>query len=213
MELKILDIKGNNTNRKVKIDDSIFTTVNFSYDHSVYLEIKRFLSAQRQGTHKSKERGELSGSTRKLHRQKGTGGSRKGDIKNPIFRGGGRVFGPRPKHYFFKLNKLTKKLVRRYIIGYKLKTNKIKIIEDIELETPKTKFILKILNLLQLKNKKLLMITGKSNKNLYLSSRNLKNFKLLNIDELNSYSLLDSSYIIFSENSMSKIHDFLKFSK
>ncbi|WP_185851404.1 50S ribosomal protein L4 [Blattabacterium cuenoti] len=209
MELKILDIQGNDTNRKVKIDNSFFFFgKNYSYDHSIYLEIKRFLSAQRQGTHKSKERGELSGSTRKLHRQKGTGGSRKGDIKNPIFRGGGRVFGPRPKRYFFKLNNLTKKLVKRYIIGSKLKTNKVKIIEDIKLEIPKTKLILKMLSSFQLKDKKLLMVIGKYNKNLYLSSRNLKNFQLLTIDELNSYSLLNSLYVFFSENSINKIHGF-----
>ncbi|AEU09283.1 50S ribosomal protein L4 [Blattabacterium sp. (Cryptocercus punctulatus) str. Cpu] len=207
MELKILDIKGNYTDRKIEFNEKFFGKK--SYDHSIYLEIKRYLSAQRQGTHKSKERGDLSGSTRKLHRQKGTGGSRKGNIKNPIFRGGGRIFGPRPRHYFEKINKLTKNLVKKTIIGYKLKENKVKIIEDFQLKIPKTKFILKILKFLKLENKKSLMIIEKPNKNLYLSSRNLKNFKLLNINELNSYSLLNSLYIIFSENSMKKIYEIL----
>ncbi|AWU43676.1 50S ribosomal protein L4 [Blattabacterium sp. (Cryptocercus kyebangensis)] len=207
MELKILDIKGNYTTRKIEFNENFFGKK--SYDHSIYLEMKRYLSAQRQGTHKSKERGDLSGSTRKLHRQKGTGGSRKGDIKNPIFRGGGRIFGPRPRRYFEKINKLTKNLVKKTIIGYKLKENKIKIIEDFQFEVPKTKLILKILKSLELENKKSLMIIGKPNKNLYLSSRNLKNFKLLNINELDSYSLLNSLYVIFSENSMDKIHELL----
>ncbi|WP_185855878.1 50S ribosomal protein L4 [Blattabacterium cuenoti] len=207
MILEILDSKGNSTNREFKISDSI---LNFrSYDHSVYLEIKRFFSKKRQGTHKSKERSELSGSTRKLHRQKGTGGSRKGDIKNPLFRGGGRIFGPRPRDYSLKLNKITKKLVKKYLLEDKLKKNKVKIIEDLKLEIPKTKLFLNILNSFQLKEKKLLMVIGTPNKNLYLSSRNLKNFRLLNINELDSYSLLNSSYVLFSENSVKKIHEFL----
>ncbi|ACY40259.1 50S ribosomal protein L4 [Blattabacterium sp. (Blattella germanica) str. Bge] len=207
MELRILDIKGNFTDKKVEFDENIF--FKRSYDHSVYLEIKRFLSSQRQGTHKSKERGELSGSTRKLHRQKGTGGSRKGDIKNPIFRGGGRVFGPRPRKYLTKLNKRTKSSVRKFIIEQKLIQNQIKIIEDIEFNIPKTKFFLGILNSIKLKNKKLLMVLGEENKNLYLSSRNLKCFKLLNVNELDCFSLLNFPSIVFTENSIKKIHEFL----
>ncbi|AFJ90827.1 50S ribosomal protein L4 [Blattabacterium sp. (Blaberus giganteus)] len=207
MELKILDIKGNYTNKKIEFNDKIFFKK--SYNHSIYLEIKRYLSAQRQGTHKSKERGELSGSTRKLHRQKGTGGSRKGDIKNPIFRGGGRVFGPKPRKYLTKLNKRTKNIVRKFIIEQKLIQNKVLIIENFQLNVPKTKFILNLLKFLKLKNKKSLMIIGEINKNLYLSSRNLKNFKLLNINELDCFSLINFPYIIFSENSIKKIYKFL----
>ncbi|WP_185869429.1 50S ribosomal protein L4 [Blattabacterium cuenoti] len=207
MELKILDIKGNKTDKIIEFKKDFF--LKKYYEHSLYLEIKRYLLAQRQGTHKSKERGELSGSTRKLHRQKGTGGSRKGNIKNPIFRGGGRVFGPKPKKYITKLNKSTKNKVRKFIIEQKLIQNKIKIIENIELNIPKTKFILSLLKYLNLNNQKSLMVVGKTNKNLYLSSRNLINFKLLNVDELDCFSLLNFPYIIFSENSIKKIKKFL----
>ncbi|AER40678.1 MAG: 50S ribosomal protein L4 [Flavobacteriales bacterium] len=205
MEIKILDIKGNWTNRKVEFNDAFFSKK--SYDHSIYLEIKRYLSAQRQGTHKSKERGEVSGSTRKIHKQKGTGESRKGNIKNPIFKGGGRVFGPRPRRYFEKINKSTRNLVRKTIIEYKLKTNKVRVIEDIQLEKPNTKFIFNLLRILHLKDEKSLMIVGIKNKNLYLSSRNLKKFKLLNVEELDCYSLLNFLYIIFSESSVNRIRE------
>ncbi|WP_185862520.1 50S ribosomal protein L4 [Blattabacterium cuenoti] len=210
MELKILDIKGNCTNRRVQFNEKFFSKK--SYDHPIYLEIKRYLSAQRQGTHKSKERGDISGSRKKLHRQKGTGGSRKGDVKNPLFRGGGRVFGPKPRDYSLKINKLTKNLVRKNIIEHKLKMNQVKIIEDFQLEKPKTKLVLNILKSLQLINEKSLMIVEKTNKNLYLSARNLKNFKLLNAEELNSYFLLNYSYIILSESSVKRIEKFLNVS-
>ncbi|WP_185872037.1 50S ribosomal protein L4 [Blattabacterium cuenoti] len=207
MKLIILDTKGNFTNKEVEFDEKIF--LKKSYNHSLYLEIKRYLLAQRHGKHKSKERGELSGSTRKLHKQKGTGGSRKGNIKNPIFRGGGRVFGPKPRTYFLKLNKYTKNITKKFIIEQKLIQNQIKIIEDFELKTPKTKLILELLESLQLKNKKLLIVIGKENKNLYLSSRNLENLKLLNVNELDCFSLLNFPYIIFFENSIKTINKYL----
>ncbi|WP_185859114.1 50S ribosomal protein L4 [Blattabacterium cuenoti] len=207
MKLRVLDIKGNLTDKKVEFNEKIFSKK--SYDHSIYLEVKRYLFAQRQGTHKSKEKGELSGSNRKLHRQKGTGGSRKGDIKNPIFRGGGRVFGPKPRKYLIKLNKHTKNRVKKFIIEQKLIQNRIKIVENIELNIPKTKFVLELLKSLQLKGKKLLMVLGEKNKNLYLSSRNLENFKLLNVNELDCFSLLNFPYVVFSENSIKKINEFL----
>ncbi|WP_185866400.1 50S ribosomal protein L4 [Blattabacterium cuenoti] len=210
MELEILDIKGISTNRKVSFDEKFFSKK--SYDHSIYLEVKRYLSAQRQGTHKSKERGEISGSRRKLHRQKGTGGSRKGDIKNPLFRGGGRVFGPKPRRYLMKINKLTKNFAKKNIIEHKLKTKKVKIIEDFQLKKPKTKLVLNILKSLQLVNEKLLMVVEKMDKNLHLSARNLKNFQLLQAEELNSYSLLNSSYVILSESSIKKIERILNIS-
>ncbi|WP_185850816.1 50S ribosomal protein L4 [Blattabacterium cuenoti] len=208
MELEILDIKGELTNRKIVLNDNFFEKTK-PYNHSIYLEIKRYLSAQRHGKHKSKERSDLSGSTKKLHRQKGTGASRKGDIKNPIFRGGGRVFGPRPRLYLSKMNKQTKFLVRKSIIEYKLKKNKVKIIEDIRLDKPKMKPFLKILEYLGLINEKLLMIVEKKNTNLYLSSRNLDKFRLSTICEVNSYLLLKYSYILFSESSAKKIKNFL----
>lgn len=210
MELKVLDINGNQTDKKIRFENNLFSKK--SYDHSVYLEIKRYLSAQRQGTHKSKERGELSGSRRKLHRQKGTGGSRKGDIKNPIFRGGGRVFGPRPRKYLTKINKHTKDMVRKFIFEKKLTENKVKVVETMKLDIPKTKFIVKFLDSLQLKNEKSLMIIGKSNRNLYLSSKNIKNFRLLDINELDCFSLLNFSYIILSEDSIEKVYKFLTIS-
>ncbi|WP_185852593.1 50S ribosomal protein L4 [Blattabacterium cuenoti] len=210
MELEILDIEGNSTNRKVLFNEKFFSKK--SYDHPIYLEVKRYLSAQRQGTHKSKERGEISGSRRKLHRQKGTGGSRKGDIKNPLFRGGGRVFGPTPRKYFMKINKLTKNLAKKNIIEHKLKTKKVKIIEDFQLKKPKTKLVLNILKSLQLMNEKSLMIVEKADRNLHLSARNLKNLQLLNAEELNSYSLLNSSYVILSENSVKRIERILNIS-
>ncbi|WP_185864291.1 50S ribosomal protein L4 [Blattabacterium cuenoti] len=207
MEFKVLDINGNKTDKKIQFEDKFLSRK--SYSHSVYLEIKRYLSAQRQGTHKSKSRGDLSGSRRKLHRQKGTGGSRKGDIKNPIFRGGGRIFGPKPRKYFTKINKHTKSMVRKYLFEDKLKKNKVKIVENIVLDVPKTKFIVKLLESLQLKNKKSLMIIGKMNNNLYLSSRNIRNFRLLNINELDCFSLLNFSDIILSEDSIEKMYKFL----
>ncbi|WP_185863063.1 50S ribosomal protein L4 [Blattabacterium cuenoti] len=207
MELKILDEKGNCTNKKIEFNDNIF--LKKSYNHPLHLEIKRFLSAQRQGTHKSKERGELSGSTKKLHRQKGTGGSRKGDIKNPIFRGGGRVFGPKPRKYFIKINKHTKNIVRKFLIEQKLVHHKVMILEDFKLNVPKTKFILNLLKSLRLENKKSLMVIGETNTNLYLSSRNLRNFKLLSVNELDCFSLINFPYIIFSENSIHRIYQFL----
>ncbi|WP_341666228.1 50S ribosomal protein L4 [Blattabacterium cuenoti] len=207
MKLKILDIQGNDTDKKIEFHETIFFKK--SYNHSLYLEIKRYLLAQRQGTHKSKERGELSGSTKKLHRQKGTGGSRKGDIKNPIFRGGGRVFGPKPRKYLIKLNKRTKNIVRKFLIEQKLVRNKILIIENLKLNIPKTQFFLKLLKSLQLENKKSLMVIGETNKNLYLSSRNLNNFKLLSVNELDCFSLIKFPYIIFSEDSIHKMYQFL----
>ncbi|WP_185873673.1 50S ribosomal protein L4 [Blattabacterium cuenoti] len=204
MKLQILNIQGNFTKKVIEFNDSLFSKKN--YDHSIYLEIKRYLLAQRQGTHKSKERGDISGSNRKLHRQKGTGGSRKGSIKNPIFRGGGRIFGPKPRNYIIKINKKTKHLVKKSIIEYKLKKNKIKIIEDIQLNSPKTKLFVNILKSLKLMNKKSLIVVEKLNNNLYLSSRNLKKIKLLTISELNSYFLLNYLYIIFTESSVKMIH-------
>lgn len=169
MELVVLDRSGKETGRKVTLDETIFGVE--PNTHAVYLEVKQYLASQRQGTHKSKERSELSGSTRKLHRQKGTGGSRKGDINNPLFRGGARVFGPRPRDYRFKLNKSLKRIAKKSVFSQKLKENNLKVVEDLNFEAPKTKDFTKVLQDLGLANKKALFILGQSNKNVYLLSR------------------------------------------
>ncbi|WP_185882763.1 50S ribosomal protein L4 [Blattabacterium cuenoti] len=207
MKITILDIHGNYTDKIIKINEDKF--LKKSYHYSLYLEIKRYLHSQRQGTHKSKERGEVTGSNRKIHRQKGTGSSRKGTIKNPIFRGGGRVFGPKPRNYSIKLNKKIKNKVKRFILEYKIMKNRIKIIENIALDNPKTKFFSKLLLSLKLNNIKSMMIIDKFNRNLYLSSRNIKKFKLIQLNELDSFSLLHFSYIIVCENSIKHILNFL----
>ncbi|HEX9232554.1 MAG TPA: 50S ribosomal protein L4 [Blattabacteriaceae bacterium] len=204
MEVKVFDITGKETGRKVILQDQVFG-INPN-THAISMEIKRYLSAQRQGTHKTKERSEVSGSTRKLHRQKGTGGSRKGDINNPLFRGGGRVFGPIPKKYLFKLNKSFKKLAKRSILSQRLKEGKLKVIENFLLKNPKTKLFLGILSLLNLRKKKVLMVYGKPNKNLFLSSRNLEKIKLATYNEVSSYDLLNASNILFMEDSLEEVH-------
>ncbi|XCI75691.1 MAG: 50S ribosomal protein L4 [Flavobacteriales bacterium] len=208
MEIAIFDIKGKETGRHLILDENIFGVR--PHDHTVYLEIKRYLAAQRQGTHKAKERSELSGSTRKLQRQKGTGNARKGDINNPLFKGGARVFGPQPRDYQFKLNKSLKRLAKRSILSQKLKENQLKVVEDFSLDLPKTKNLLEIMKFLSITDKKTLIILGKLNKNLYLSSRNLQRLKLVTSNQLNSYDLLDASYLIFLESAIEKVQENLK---
>jgi large subunit ribosomal protein L4 len=205
VEIKILNIKGNNTGKKLFLDDSIFNIQNPN-QYAIYLEIKRYLAAQRHGKHKTKERSEISGSTRKIHRQKGTGSSRKGDIKNPLFRGGARVFGPSlEKNYKFKINKFTRILARKSILTIKNRNNQIKIVENFFLKIPKTKLLLEIIKSLNILNKKSLIISENINKNLYLSSRNLKMVKVVSINEVNNYDLLNFFYIVFIENSIKKL--------
>lgn len=203
MRISIFDINGNTTDRKISLDPSIFDIK--LHKHIVYLEIKRYLAAQRQGKHKTKERSELSGSTRKIHRQKGTGRSRKGDIHNPIFRGGYRVFGPRPKLYDHKLNKEAKILAKKSILSKKLKENTLKVIEDFSFERPSTKKMVNILRSFNAENKRTLFILSESNKNFYLSSRNLLSKKVITINELNNYDLLYSSILFFFESSIELI--------
>lgn len=208
MEIEIFNINGINTGRSILLNHSIFgATPN---EHIVYLEIKRFLASQRQGSHKSKERGDISGSTRKLQRQKGTGNARKGSINSPLLRGGARVFGPRPRKYNFKLNKHVKKISKCSILSYKLKNNYLKIIEDFSLDIPKTKYLISILKSLNLFYKKTIIITEKLNKSLYLSSRNLNFIKVITINELNSYILLKYNYVVFLESSINLINKELK---
>lgn len=203
MRISIFDINGNPTDRKIYLDPSIFDVK--IQKHIVYLEIKRYLSAQRQGKHKTKERSNLSGSTRKIHRQKGTGQSRKGDIKNPIFRGGSRIFGPKPKLYDHKLNKSARILAKKSILSQKLRDNSLKIIEDLSFERPSTKKIVTILRSFNAENKRTLFILSESNKNFYLSSRNLLSKKVSSINELNNYDLLKSSMLFFFESSIELI--------
>lgn len=200
MDIEIFNINGLKTGKVLNLDEKIFNIK--SKDHIVYLDIKRYLFSQRQGTHKSKERNEISKSNKKLQRQKGTGNARKGSAKNPIFRGGGRVFGPSPRKYNIKLNKKIKKLSKYSILTNKLINNKLIILEEFFLKKPKTKDALKIIDSLNLKKNKILIILEKTNKILYLSFRNIKNIKVIIVSELNSYDLLNYNYIIFSENSM-----------
>lgn len=201
MKIKIFNIKGEDTFRVLNLNNNIFG-LKVNNKHLVYLEIKRYLACQRQGTHKSKEKGEITGSTRKLQRQKGTGNSRKGSIKSPILRGGGRVFGPRPRNYNFKLNKSLKKLSKKIILSYKLKNEKIIVIEDFYFKKPKTKNMLNLLNAFNIYNKKSLFVLGDKSKNIYLSSRNINKVKVVNYFELNSYDILNSDFILFLETSL-----------
>lgn len=208
MEIKVIDINGQETSKKVNLDDKIFGII--PNNHVVYLVIKQYLANQRQGTHKSKERSEIIGSTKKLKKQKGTGGARCGDIKSPIFRGGARVFGPRPKDYRFKLNKSIKILAKKSLLSQKALENKIKVIEKLEFKEIKTKYFLDLLCKLKIDNKKSLFVLGDVNKNIYLSSRNLKKTKVLNYLELNSYDIIHSEELCFLEDGLEKFQNILK---
>ena len=200
MELKVLNIQGKETGRKVKLDDSIFGIE--PNDHAIYLDSKQFLANQRQGTAKAKHRGEISGSTRKLKRQKGTGTARFGSIKNPLFRGGGRMFGPTPRYYGFKLNKQVKELARKSALSYKASSNNIIIIEDFTLEAPKTKEFIKIGDNLKITDKKSIFVLSEQNKNIYLSSRNLQGVEVITASELNTYRIMKASTIILAESAV-----------
>lgn len=208
MELKVLDIKGKETGRTVSLDNSIFGIE--PNEHVVYLEVKQYLAAQRQGTHKAKERAEVAKSTRKIKRQKGTGGARAGSLKSPVFVGGGTIFGPRPRSYNFKLNKATKKLAKRSVLSQKMKDNEIKVLENFTFENPKTKDFIEVLKALGLDDKKSLFVLGESNNNVYLSSRNLKATKVINNSELNVYDLINASEVVFLEDSLERIQQNLR---
>lgn len=203
MIISVFDLNGNITDKKIYLDPAIFDIK--LHKQIVFLEIKRYLSTQRQGKHKTKERSELSGSTRKIHRQKGTGQSRKGDIKNPIFRGGSRIFGPKLKSYKLKLNKSVKNIAKKSILSKKLQENSLKVIEDFLFEKPSTKKIINILRAFNAENKRTLFILSESNKSFYLSSRNLISKKVLTINELNNFDLLNSSMLFFVESSIELI--------
>jgi large subunit ribosomal protein L4 len=200
MELEILNINGKETGRKVTLNDSIFGIE--PNDHAIYLDAKQYLANQRQGTHKAKERGEIAGSTRKIKRQKGSGTARAGSVKNPLFKGGGRVFGPRPRYYGFKLNKKVKELARKSALSYKASTNNIIVLEDFNFEAPKTKEMIKLGNNLNIGNKKSLYVFSERNKNIYLSSRNVQGIEVVITSELNTYNIIKASTLVLVESAV-----------
>ncbi len=203
MELKVYDIKGNETGRTVQLSEEIFGIE--PNEHVMYLAVKQYLANQRQGTHKSKERGEVKGSTRKIKRQKGTGTARAGAIRNPLFRGGGRVFGPRPRNYSFKLNKKVKRLARKSALSAMMKDGNIMVVENFDFETPKTKNFVEVLKSLKLDDKKSVFVFANPNKNVYLSSRNLPKAKVVNGLNLNTYAILNAGKLVFTEDVIPEI--------
>ncbi|MCK9209111.1 MAG: 50S ribosomal protein L4 [Salinivirgaceae bacterium] len=207
MELVVLNQAGEDTGKKVALNDSIYAIE--PNDHAIYLDVKQYLANQRQGTHKSKERGEVAGSTRKLKKQKGTGTARAGSIKSPVFRGGGRVFGPKVRDYSFKLNKKLKRLARVSALTYKAKQNQILIIEDFNMDAPKTKMFSSMLENLKISDKKSLVVVSEQNKNIYLSSRNLKGAEVITADNLNTYQIMKASSIVITEKSVGVIETIL----
>jgi len=207
MEVAVLDINGKETGRNVELSDSIFAVE--PHTHAIYLDVKQYLANQRQGTHKAKERAEITGSTRKIKKQKGTGTARAGSIKSPLFRGGGRVFGPRPRSYSFKLNKGLKRLARRSALSVKVAEKQLFVVEDFNFETPKTKNYTNVLKAFGLENKKSLLVLSEANKNVYLSARNLKGSNVVNFNELSTYSIMNNKGLLLSESSVKEIENIL----
>ncbi|SEB78545.1 LSU ribosomal protein L4P [Tenacibaculum sp. MAR_2009_124] len=203
MKVAVLDITGKDTGRKVELSSEVFGIE--PNDHAIYLDVKQYLANQRQGTHKSKERGEITGSTRKIKKQKGTGTARAGSIKSPVFRGGGRIFGPRPRNYSFKLNKNLKRLARKSALSIQANDNNLVVVEDFNFEAPKTKNFVNVLKALELDAKKSLFVLGDENKNVYLSSRNLKNSKVVDATGINTYSVLNAGKVVITESSLEGI--------
>ncbi|MFV0265968.1 MAG: 50S ribosomal protein L4 [Draconibacterium sp.] len=208
MELSVLNIEGKETGRKVTLCDQIFGIE--PSDHAIYLDVKQYMANQRQGTSKSKERGEIAGSTRKIKRQKGTGTARAGSIKSPVFRGGGTIFGPRPRTYGFKLNKKVKQLARKSALTYKASEKSILVLEDFNFEAPKTKEMVALKSNLQIAEKKALFVLPAENNNIYLSSRNLQDVSVVTASELNTYQILNAKTIILCEGSVAKIEEAFK---
>ncbi len=203
MEVAVYNIKGTATAKKVTLDDLVFAIE--PNDHAIYLDVKQFMANQRQGTHDTLEKSTISGSTKKLHKQKGTGGSRKGSIKSPLFRGGARVFGPHPRDYSFKLNKKLKKLARKSALSYKLKDNHLTVLEDFSFETAKTKNFSELLKNFQLTGKKTLLVMANAEENVVLSARNLKRVKVVKAADLNTYEILDATQLLITESSINEI--------
>ena len=207
MEVNVYNIKGEDTGRKATLNDAIFGIE--PNDHAIYLDVKQFMANQRQGTHKAKERSEVSGSTRKIGRQKGGGGARRGDMNSPVLVGGGRVFGPRPRDYFFKLNKKVKALARKSALSYKAQENAIVVVEDFNFEAPKTKDFVAMVKNLKVSDKKLLLILPEANKNVYLSARNIKGANVQTVSGLNTYRVLDAKVMVLTESSLKAIDNIL----
>jgi large subunit ribosomal protein L4 len=207
MEVAVIKSSGEATSKKVTLSDSVFAIE--PNDHAIYLDVKSYLANQRQGTHKSKQRNEISGSSKKLKKQKGTGGARAGNIKNPQFKGGGRVFGPQPRDYSFKLNKKVKDLARKSALTYKAKDNSIAILEDFSFDSPKTKQFVGLLKALSLGDKKTLFVLPEGNKNVVLSGRNLQNSKITTADRINTFDLMNADTLVFVESAISKVENLL----
>lgn len=207
MELAVINQKGEDTGRKISLADEIFAIE--PNDHAIYLDVKQYLANQRQGTHKSKERNEIAGSTRKIKKQKGTGSARAGSIKSPLFRGGGRVFGPQPRDYSFKLNKKVKQLARKSALAYKVKDNSLSVLESISFDSPKTKSYMALLNGLSLGDKKTLLVLPEENTNVFLSSRNLPKAKVVTVNDVNTYQVLNADHLVICEGSISKLETIL----
>ena len=207
MEVSVLNINGQETGRKVQLNDAIFGIE--PNDHVLYLDVKQYLANQRQGTAKSKERSEVSGSTRKLGRQKGGGGARRGDINSPVLVGGGRVFGPKPRNYSFKLNKKVKALARKSALSYKAQESAIVVVEDFTMEAPKTKDFVNITKNLKVEGKKLLLLLPEVNKNVFLSSRNLQRTNVMTATQFNAYKVLNADVLVITENSLKAIDSIL----
>jgi len=207
MDVSVLKHSGEDTGRKVKLSKDVFGVE--PNDHAIYLDVKQYLANQRQGTHKSKERADIAGSTRKIKKQKGTGTARAGSIKSPIFRGGGRVFGPQPRDYSFKLNKKLKVVARKSALAYKAKEKSISVLEDFTFEAPKTKEYIKMLEALALNGKKTLLVLPEASKNIVLSSKNVQNTKVVTADQLNTYDVIDAENLVIVESSIEKIDNIL----
>lgn len=205
MEVSVLNIKGEDTGKKVVLNDAIFGIE--PNDHCIYLAVNQYLAAQRQGTHKSKERSEIAGSTRKLIRQKGGGGARRGDIKSPVLRGGGRVFGPRPRDYWFKLNKKVKALARKSALSYKAQQNAIVVVEDFDFEAPKTKEGVALLNNLKVEGKKTLIVLPEVKKNVNLSVRNIQRVDVMTASALNTYKVMNANVLVVTENALKLVDE------
>lgn len=207
MEVKVVDRNGKDTGRKVTLNDSIYGAE--PNDHAIYLDVKLYLANQRQGTSKAKERAEITGSTRKIKKQKGTGTARAGSIKSPLFKGGGRVFGPRPRSYSFKLNRKQKQLARISALSYKAKNNEITVVEDVKFDAPKTKEYINFLTNLNLGSKKSMLVLGESDKNVYLSARNLKGSNVVMASDVNTYDIMNANTLVLTESSVSKLENIL----
>ncbi|GAA0873522.1 50S ribosomal protein L4 [Gangjinia marincola] len=207
MKVAVVDINGKDTGRKVELSDAVFAIE--PNDHAVYLDVKQYLANQRQGTHKAKERAEIVGSTRKIKKQKGTGTARAGSIKSPIFRGGGRIFGPRPRNYGFKLNKNLKRLARKSALTMKANDKSLIVVEDFDFDAPKTKNFLDVLKSLGVEDKKSLFVLGNANKNVYLSSRNLKTSEVVKTSELSTYKILNAKSLVLTEGSVEGLEEIL----